>query len=61
MARRILHVANAYGVYQNKHPAEIIQAVHNNIYNKFKRIAFDLDKPGSGSAQEAKELEDFFY
>lgn len=61
MARRILHVANAYGVYQNKHPAEIIQAVHNNIYNKFKRTAFDLDKPGSGSAQEAKELEDFFY
>lgn len=60
MARRILHVANAYSQYQNMSPAQLIQSVHNNMYNKFVVTAKNKNKAGAGSAAEAKELENFF-
>lgn len=60
MARRILHVANAYSEYQNMSPAQLIQSVHDNMYKKFVATAQGNDKAGAGSADEAKELENFF-
>lgn len=60
MARRVLHVANAYSAYANMSPAQLIQNVHDNMYKKFVSTAKGNSKTGAGSESEAKELQNFF-
>lgn len=58
--RRVLHVSNVYRNYQNLSPTQLLNAVHQQLKVKFKKIALGKGKVGAGSATEAKELQDFF-
>ena len=58
--RRVLHVSNVYRNYQNLSPTQLLNAVHQQLKVKFKKIALGKGKVGAGSAAEAKELQDFF-
>lgn len=58
--KRVLHVSNIYRNYQNLSPTQLLNAVHQQLKIKFKKIALGRDKTGAGSAAEAKELQDFF-
>lgn len=58
--RRVLHVSNVYRNYQNLSPTQLLNAVHQQLKIKFKKIALGKSESGAGSAAEAKELQDFF-